>query len=128
MNSKHNIYSSTILGKLGLFLIIAFIPFLYVPSALAANSSSIRAVVSIPPVGHLVKEIGAEKVEVITMVPPDASPHTYEIKPSKLVQVSKADVFFRLDSGLEFENKNLDSITDTNKDMPVYDISKNVTK
>ena len=64
--------------------------------------SNINAVVSIVPVQTILKAIGGEKVNITVMVQAGDSPHSYEPKPSQMLSVAKADIFFAI--GVEFES------------------------
>ena len=75
---------------------------------------------SIPPIADMVRQVGGERVEVLTLVPPGASPHTYELTPDQMRRLAKARVLFLNGVGLEFwadkaiaaaENPNLQVIT-----------------
>lgn len=57
--------------------------------------------VSIPPQKYFAQKIAGDLFDVIVMIPPGASPHTYEPKPSQMVALSKAKLYFSI--GVEFE-------------------------
>jgi zinc transport system substrate-binding protein len=57
--------------------------------------------VSIPPQKYFVEKIADGLFDVIVMIPPGASPHTYEPRPSQMIALSKATLYFSI--GLEFE-------------------------
>jgi zinc transport system substrate-binding protein len=57
--------------------------------------------VSIPPQKYFVEKIAGDLVDVLVMVPPGASPHTYEPKPSQMAILSKAKVYFAIGIALE---------------------------
>jgi len=86
----------------------------------------IVVVVSILPQVEFVERIGGERVKVIVMVPPGASPHTYEPTPSQLKEVSKAKMYAKVGSGIEFEIAWMDKIISVNKEMLVVDCSKGI--
>lgn len=90
------------------------------------NGESIGVVVTLPPIAQFVERIGGENVEVTVMVPPGASPHTYEPKPSQLVEVSKAKMYVKVGSGIEFELAWLDKIVSVNESMLVIDCSQGI--
>ena len=48
----------------------------------------IGVVVTILPLANFVEQVGKDRVEVRVMVPPGASPHTYEPTPSQLKEIS----------------------------------------
>ena len=91
-----------------------------------AEDKRLRVVVTILPLAEFVERVGGEKVRVAVMVPPGASPHTYEPRPSQLKEVSKADLFVKVGSRIEFELVWMDKIIDVNRRMPVVDSSEGV--
>jgi len=88
--------------------------------------SNINAVVSILPAQTFVKTIGGDKVTVSLMVQPGNSPHTYEPKPSQMVEIAKADLYFAID--VEFEEVWLPKFQNLNPKMQVVDLADNITK
>ena len=80
--------------------------FIFVFSAIQLQASEcfgekISVIASIFPVADMVKQVGGMYVDVTTVIPPGASPHTYEPKPSLLKKISEARVFFMIGAGLE---------------------------
>jgi zinc transport system substrate-binding protein len=90
------------------------------------NKEKIRVVVSIPPLAEFVEKIGGDKVSVSVMVPPGASPHTYEPSPLQLVELGEARIYVKVGTPIDFELVWLDKILSVNKDMLVVDASKGV--
>jgi len=83
-----------------------FVLFLFVFSTFQLQASNcfgekIPVVASIFPVADLVKQVGGMYVDVTTVIPSGASPHTYEPRPSLLKKISEARVFFMIGAGLE---------------------------
>lgn len=90
------------------------------------NEEKIGVVVSILPQAEFVERVGGDKVRVTVMVPPGASPHTYEPRPSQLKEVSKARMYAKVGSGIEFELAWMDKIISLNKKMLIVDCSKGI--
>ena len=88
--------------------------------------SNINAVVSILPEQTFVKAIGGDKVNISLMVQPGNSPHTYEPKPSQMMSVAKADIYFAID--VEFEHAWLPKFQSLNAKMHIVDLADGVTK
>ena len=88
--------------------------------------NKIGVVVTILPQAEFVERIGGDKVKVTVMVPPGASPHTYEPTPSQLKEVSNAKMYAKVGSGIEFELAWMDKILSVNKKMLVVDCSKGI--
>ncbi|NOR16724.1 zinc ABC transporter solute-binding protein [candidate division WOR-3 bacterium] len=87
------------------------------------KSNKINVVVSIMPLAEFAEKVGRDKASVSVMVPPGASPHTYEPTPGQLVKLSKAKLYVKVGSPIEFELVWLDKILSANKDIFVVDVS-----
>jgi zinc transport system substrate-binding protein len=88
--------------------------------------SNINAIVSILPQQTFLKAIGGDKVNITLMVQPGNSPHTYEPKPSQMMAVAKADIYFAID--VEFEQVWLPKFQNLNSQMNIIDIADGVEK
>lgn len=110
-------------------LCIAAILVMLVPSCRTEKSEDDRigVVVTILPVADFVEQIGSDRVAVTVMIPPGASPHTFEPSPGQMVEVSKATVYFKVGSGVEFELEWMDKILEQNPDLKVIDCSEGIT-
>lgn len=82
--------------------------------------------VSIVPQKYFVQQIGKELVDVRVMVPPGASPATYEPKPKQMVDLSKTKVYFAI--GVPFENAWLEKIAAANPNMRVVHTDHGIQK
>jgi zinc/manganese transport system substrate-binding protein len=69
--------------------------------AAPATAADVRVVASFSILGDMVHAVGGDRVEVTTIVGPDADTHVYEPKPSDAVAMSKADLV--VVNGLGFE-------------------------
>ncbi len=92
------------------------------------NNGTGKAIVgvTIAPQTEFVERIGGNKVEAVLMVPPGASPHTYEPTPRQLEKISSADMYAKVGSGIEFEISWLGNLIDLNKEMLVVDCSEGI--
>jgi len=90
------------------------------------KSGVMNIIVSIPPQAEFVEEICKEKADITIMIPPGASPHTYEPTASQLVNVSNAALYIKVGTPIEFENNWLKKIEDLNKKMLIDDCSENI--
>jgi len=97
------------------------------------QTEQIRVAASIPPLTDFVEQVGGEFVEIKTIVPPGASPHTYELRPVQMRFLSRADLLVLNGAGLEYwaddavesaENPGL-KILDTAAGMELLDSKKN---
>ncbi len=73
--------------------------FLVVISLLQA---SYRVAASIRPLSLIVEELMGEKV--LTMLPPNRSPHFFSPEPARMMEVARVKVMFKIGAGLEFWN------------------------
>ncbi len=71
-----------------------------VRAALAADAP-LPVVVTVPPLAMLVEEVGGERVQVRSLVPPGATPHTFEPRPGDLAALADARLFLRVGAGLD---------------------------
>jgi zinc transport system substrate-binding protein len=92
----------------------------------AEDSGKTVVAVSILPQAGFVKAVGGDRVEVIVMVPPGASPHTYEVTPDQMTQLSNAKMYAKVGSPVEFELAWMDKLIAVNKAMLVVDCAKGV--
>jgi zinc transport system substrate-binding protein len=59
-------------------------------AASAASAAPLRVVATIQPLGMLVRRVGGARVDVSVLVPPGASPHTFEPQPSDVAKLAQA--------------------------------------
>ena len=95
------------------------------PINTAANEV-LSVFVSILPQKYFVEEIGKERVDVHVLVPPGADPHTYEPKPSQMIKLSKAKLFFAI--GIGYETVNLRKIVASNDQLEVIHTDHGIPK
>ena len=88
--------------------------------------SNINAIVSIVPEKTFLKAIGGDKVNISVMVQAGNSPHTYEPKPSQMLAVAKAQLYFAID--VEFEHVWLPKFTSLNPHMDIIDLAAHIHK
>ena len=86
----------------------------------------IAVFVSIAPQKWLVQQIGKDLVDVHVMVPPGASPHTYEPKPRQMIDISKAKLYFGV--GVAFEKKWLKKIAGANPRLRIIHTDHGIKK
>ena len=113
--------SSTIFILSGLFM-------LNLVSCTSSNdlNDKTTVAVSILPQAGFVEAIGGDKVKVVVMVPPGASPHTYEVTPDQMVALSNARIYAKVGSGVEFELAWMDKLIAVNKSMLIVDCSQEI--
>ncbi|MEW6227025.1 MAG: zinc ABC transporter substrate-binding protein, partial [Bacillota bacterium] len=99
-------------------LVLAIVPSSLAPS-LQAASERVRVVVSILPQAYFVERIGGSNVDVSVMVPPGASPATYEPTPSQMKDIARARMYVRI--RVPFEEAWMPKIAAANREMLVID-------
>jgi zinc transport system substrate-binding protein len=82
-------------------------------------ADKLNIITSIAPQKTFIKAIGKDKVKVTVMVKQGQSPHTYEPKPSQMINISKAIAYFTI--GVEFEHNWLSKFSSLNKNMLIID-------
>ncbi len=58
-------------------------------------------IATIPPLAMILREIAGQEFEVLCLLPPGASPHTYEPSPSDAKMAAKASALFYVGEGLD---------------------------
>lgn len=95
-------------------------------SGSALGEDRILVVASIDPLADFARRVGGDQVEVLTLVPPGASPHTYELKPSQVTQVARANLLVLNGVGFEYWADKLVKAVD-NPELVVVDTSKGIS-
>lgn len=89
------------------------------------SDDQMSVIVSILPQKEFVERIGDAKVSVAVMIPPGASPATYEPSPGQLRDLSRAELYVRI-GHIPFEKAWMDEIAATNPDMKILDSSEGI--
>ncbi len=119
-------FKPLIISTVTVFMIVFLMGLSIQPFISQGHVEKIRVIVTILPQAEFVEKIGGERVQVSVMVPPGASPHTYEPTPKQLVEVSEADIYFQVGSGIDFESAFMDKIVKLNSKMLVVNCSKGI--
>jgi len=64
-------------------------------------AAAVRVVATIFPVADMVRQVGRDAVDVVTLLPAGASPHTFEPTPAQMRAVAEAAVFVEVGAGLD---------------------------
>lgn len=91
------------------------------------DSNPIIVAVSVPPQEEFAERVGGNRVKVICLLPPGADCCEYDPTAGKLIEISKADMYLSLGTGLNFETISLPKISEMNKDMQIINTSNNAT-
>lgn len=81
--------------------------------------------VSILPQDYFVSRIAGDLVSVNVMIPPGASPATYEPTPSQLTSLSKTDLYLKM-GYTGFEMAWMDKLSSASKQMTIVNLSEGV--
>ena len=81
---------------------------------------------SVSPQATLVQKVGGERVQVITLIPPGANPHTYNLRPRQLAQISKAQLYIAIGNDFSFEQTWLNRIISLNPNLKIVNCSQTV--
>ncbi len=79
--------------------VFLFLMVLMLPGVLWASSLSVVA--TIYPLTAMVKAVGGDRVEVATLVPPGASPHGFELRPSHMKAIQRASLLVKVGAHLD---------------------------
>lgn len=88
--------------------------------------AKVNVAVSIPPQEYILEQIAPNLVDTEVVVKPGNSPHTYEPKPSQMIALSKAKIYFAI--GVEFENSWLPKFKAQNNNLLIVHTDKNIKK
>ncbi|MFH1651607.1 MAG: zinc ABC transporter substrate-binding protein [Chloroflexota bacterium] len=91
-----------------------------------AAGGTVPVAVTLLPQAEFVRGVGGDRVSVTVMVPPGASPHTYEPEPSQIAALSRAKMYAEVGSGVEFELSWMDKLIAQNRGMLVVDCSRGI--
>ena len=104
--------------------------FLFILSLLlgvAHASAAIKVVAALPDFADITSQIGGNKVSVDYIVRADQNPHFIEVKPSYMMKLKSADVYFSI--GMELDLWSPQIIDGSRNDrLEVIDLSKGITK
>ncbi|MFW5731076.1 MAG: metal ABC transporter solute-binding protein, Zn/Mn family [Desulfonatronovibrionaceae bacterium] len=89
-----------------------------------ALSAPVQVMVSIPPQEYFVRQIGGDQVQVESLLPPGASPHAYEPRPSKMADLGRSEIYAAI--GVEYEKNLLPKIKSLYPDLDIVSTEKNI--
>ena len=109
-------------------IIVISLAMLFIPTSQSQNEAgdSLSVTVTLIPYADFVRQVGGDKIDVTVMVPPGASPHSYEPTPSQMVALSNTEVYVQAGSGIEFEMIWMDKLIEQNQDMAVINGSTGI--
>lgn len=119
----------TLCAMIGIFLLLASAGCTGRPEAPAyggEGTAPLTVAVTILPQKQFVEEIAGDYARIIVLVPPGASPHTYEPTVKQLEEISSADVYFKVGSGIDVERVWMDKLGGINTAMTIVDTSAGI--
>jgi zinc transport system substrate-binding protein len=84
----------------------------------------VQVAVSVPPLAFFVERIGGPNVQVMSLIEPGRSPHSFEPTPRQIARLSKVQVFFTV--GLPFEATLAKKAMATNPEMRIVDLTRGI--
>jgi len=104
--------------------ILAAAVFLACCAQAGAAQQRLRVVASIAPLADFARQVGGDRVSVVRLLPPGASPHTFEPSARVMQQIADAALFIKIGAGLEFWADRM--ISAANKKITVVDCSQGI--
>lgn len=111
--------------RVAAFFLVALILSIGCKKVTGSSAEKIDITVSIPPQAYIVKRIAGERANVNVMLPPNASPETYEPGPDRIIKVGKSKLFFSI--GLPFERTFLDRLKSEFKSLNFVKMQEGIT-
>jgi len=106
---------------------IRFLTFLLILISAIAAEAKVRVVTTLSDLADLTRQIGGDRVQVDFIVRGDQNPHFVEVKPSYMMKLKSADIFFIV--GMELEMWAPQIVDGSrNTKLTVVDLSKNIRK
>lgn len=93
----------------------------------APGTGQVRVVTTLPDLADLARQIGRERVSVEAIVRGDQNPHYIELKPSYMMKLRSAQIFFTIGLGLELWAQQLVDGS-RNARLNVVDLSEGIAK
>ncbi|OIO19225.1 MAG: hypothetical protein COY69_01010 [Candidatus Magasanikbacteria bacterium CG_4_10_14_0_8_um_filter_32_14] len=88
------------------------------------TNDKLKVAVTIFPIYDIVREIAGDKIEVSLVLPPGASPHTFEVSTSQIKNLQGIKTLFVVGQGLDNWSQNIISSV---PDSQIFDLSKTIT-
>lgn len=101
MKTGLRIFSLTVLVIAGIWLFMTLESKKSQPAKTTAAKNKIKVIATIFPLADIAKQVGGERIEVITLLPPGASPHTFEPTPRQVAEFSDARILVEIGAGLD---------------------------
>jgi zinc transport system substrate-binding protein len=83
--------------------------------------------VGIPPLKEFAKAVGGDRVQVTVILPAGADPHTFDIPPKEVVDISQADLILAVGSHLPFEDRLLQGFSGLQPAPTIVNLSEGIS-
>lgn len=87
----------------------------------SSDTDNVRVIASLEIFADMVRNVGGDRVAVDSLLPSGADVHTYELPPSRIAEVARADIVFL--NGLQLEEQ-AGEIARTNAKGPVVELTE----
>ena len=87
------------------------------------DSGKITAAATTFPIYDILRQVGGDKIEPILILPPGASPHTFDPSPAQIAALNQAEIFFISGAGLDDWAL---SIIEADKQAKLVDLSQDI--
>ncbi|AKB80558.1 Zinc ABC transporter, periplasmic-binding protein ZnuA [Methanosarcina horonobensis HB-1 = JCM 15518] len=91
---------------------------------MSETDEPILVAVSVVPQAEFVEKVGGDKVSTVVIIPPGADPHTYELSPKEVQEISKAGMFVTVGVGMPFEDVWIDRFETMNSGTLIVNCSE----
>ncbi|MFA4954405.1 MAG: metal ABC transporter substrate-binding protein [Patescibacteria group bacterium] len=75
--------------------------FILTPARKPADTGRIKVAATFFPLADIARQIGGDNVDVVTLLPPGASPHSFEPAPAQVLEIAQAKALFSIGHGLD---------------------------
>jgi zinc transport system substrate-binding protein len=123
MNGKMNVLRTVVSGSIGCCLLVLGC---WCARPVPAELAGLQLFVSVPPQKYIVEKICGPYGSVSTLIPPGASPHTFEPKPAQMARLAGARCYFTV--GIDMEAAWLPKIRSVNPGLRVVATDSGIVK
>jgi zinc transport system substrate-binding protein len=72
-----------------------------VTTAAPTGKQTLKVVATIAPLGDIARQIGGNRAEILILLPPGSSPHSFEPSPEQIKALARADLRLQIGAGLD---------------------------
>lgn len=89
------------------------------------EGEKLRVVATTNVVADVVRQVGGDDIELVSLLPPGADPHSYQATPDDLRRLNQAHVVFI--NGLRLEEAMVSILENLDQPVPIVSVNRNVT-